>query len=364
MHLDAPYKQPEGVLGYMHVRKRRWSSTVLRVLAVLVLLGGGAFTAMFIVPQGSADAPAVTVTLTHDTAVETLRAAGVLRYPTAFRTLLAARGATIPGGTYTLSPHLSVWSLARVVTTTQPRPERTVRIIEGWSTRDIGAYLEREGIATADAFYALVGAPAADYRRADAGTRPTQLDAEFSFLAERSEFVGLEGYLFPDTYRVYEDASLEDIVRKLLAHFDTQMTPELRAEIAASGRTLHQIVTMASIVEKEVGDDVSRPIVADILWKRRDNGWLLQSDATVNYVTGKSDPRTRLADHAVDSSFNTYKYPGLPHGPISNPGMASILAALRPKASPYWFFLTGPDGAVHFARSLDEHNANIRKYLQ
>ncbi|MFH1430311.1 MAG: endolytic transglycosylase MltG, partial [Candidatus Uhrbacteria bacterium] len=279
--------------------------------------------------------------------------------------MLFLRRRAITAGAYELSPHLSAWSLSRVVTTTQARPERTVTIIEGWSIRDIGAYLEREGIGSPDELYAIVGIPATDYRHADPEIpRPIDLGAEYPFLVEKPEFIGLEGYLFPDTYRVYADTSVEDIVYKMLDNLSVKLTDELLAEIAASGRSLHQVLTLASLVEKEVSNEEDRPIVAGILWKRRDRGWLLQADSTVNYVTGKSDPRTRIADHSVDSSFNTYRYAGLPRGPISNPGMASILAALRPQESPYWFFLTTPDGETKYGRSLAEHNTNIARYLK
>ncbi|MDO8463428.1 MAG: endolytic transglycosylase MltG [bacterium] len=352
----------------MHKRKRSPLRRGIFILCALVVIVLVVFGTLFIIPQGPASAGAASVTLDSDVdvVVAMLREQGVLRYATAFRVALALRGGQIQGGRYEISPHLSVWSLVHLVTTTQPRAERTLTIIEGWNLRDIGHYLEIEGIAQAEELHELVGFPAMDYRNAEpAIPRPTHnFDVEFPFLTERPEFVGFEGYLFPDTYRVFEDATVEDIVTKMLRHFDTQMTLVLREEIAASGRTLHQVVTMASIIEEEVADDAARPIVADILWKRRDQGWLLQADSTVNYVTGKSDARTLFADHAVDSSFNTYRYAGLPRGPISNPGMASILAAIRPEPSPYWFFLTAPDGTMHYARTLDEHNANIRKYLR
>ncbi|MDO8425833.1 MAG: endolytic transglycosylase MltG [bacterium] len=366
MYTGNSYKQPEGVLGYVQRRKRSPWTVFAKIVAALIVLAGGVFGLTFVLPQGPQDAAPVAVVIagSPDEVVRTLRSAGVLRYATAFRVALQLRGSNARAGQYTISPHLSVWSLAVLVTSTLQRQERTLTIIEGWNLRDIAAYLEREGVTDAAALYALTGEPAADYRKMEGATRPTVFDGEFAFLAERSEFVGLEGYLFPDTYRVFDDASAADIVRKLLQNFDDKMTPVLREETAASGRSLHQIVTMASLVEKEVADDAARPIVAGILWKRRDQRWRLQADSTVNYITGKSDPRTRIADHDADSSFNTYKYPGLPHGPISNPGMASILAALRPEATPYWFFLTGTDDTVHYARTLEEHNANVRKYLE
>ncbi|MDO8599599.1 MAG: endolytic transglycosylase MltG, partial [bacterium] len=208
--------------------------------------------------------------------------------------------------------------------------------------------------------------PATDYRSADpAIPRPRDFAPTFSFLRDsgRPEFIGLEGYLFPDTYRVYADATIEDIVRKMLENFDRKLTPELREEIVKSGRSLHQIITMASIVEAEISNHDDRAVAAGILWKRRDRGMLLQVDATVNYVTGKHDPRVSRVDTGADSAYNTYRYPGLPRGPIGNPGMSAITAALRPTESPYWFFLTTKDGKTIFSRTLDEHHANTARYL-
>ncbi len=369
MRIDSPLYQPQGVLGFSHRRKR--SRLVFGAIVLLVLVGVVlvTFGILAVLPQGLTGAPSVTVDVPEgtDAAVVTLQRINVLQRPTTFRLLVAAGRQPIHAGRYTVSPHLSAWSLARLLTTTQPRPEREVRIIEGWNLRDIGQYLEREGIAQAEELHELVGFPAMDYRSADpAIPRPKDFSTDFAFLREsdKPDFIGLDGYLFPDTYRVYADASVEDIVRKLLENFDRKLTPELRAEVAASGRSLHQIITMASIIEAEISNHDDRATAAGILWKRRDRGMLLQVDASVNYVTGKRDPRVSREDAAVDSAYNTYRYPGLPRGPIGNPGMSAILAALRPKESPYWFFLTTKERKTVFSRTLEEHNANVARHLQ
>lgn len=367
MRIDFVSPRPEGVFGYVHRRRR--SRVVVAFVVFLVVAGFGtaAFALSLIVPQGSPTNAPVTLTVPEgkQAAVAALREAGVLKYEAAFRLLVRLRGGTVHTGQYTITPHLSVWSLVQLLTTTAPRRERVVQVIEGWNLRDIGAYVEREHIATANELFALAGAPAVDYRDADAAiARPKDFSRDFFYLNEKPEFIGLEGYLFPDTYRVYEDASVEDILRKMLQNFDRKLTPELRAEIAASGRSLHQVLTMASIIEAEVARNDDRAIAAGILWKRRDRGMRLQVDASVNYATGKHDPRVSTTDAAVDSSYNTYRYAGLPRGPINNPGMDAILAALRPTQSPYWFFLTTTDGRTVFSKTIEEHNANIARYLR
>ncbi|MDO8598813.1 MAG: endolytic transglycosylase MltG, partial [bacterium] len=271
------------------------------IIIVAVIIAGVVLIVTAIIPQGSSQATPVTMDVPSDiaAAIPVLRQRGVLRFPRTFRVVMAIQRRSIHPGKYTVSPHLSAWSLARLLTTTAPRTERTVQIIEGWNLRDIGQYLEREGIAQAKEFHELVGFPAMDYRSADlAIPRPKDFATDFTFLRDngRPDFVGLEGYLFPDTYRVYMDATIEDIVRKMLENFDRKLTLELREEIVKSGRSLHQIITMASIVEAEISNHDDRAVAAGILWKRRDRGMLLQVDATVNYVTGKHDPRVSRVD--------------------------------------------------------------------
>lgn len=369
MRIDSPLHHPQGVLGFAHHRKRSPFVFAAKWIVLIFVLVLAAFGISSVLPQGSADAAPVTVEVPDgtDVAVTELLRVGVLRRPTTFRVLIATSRQPIRAGRYSISPHLSAWSLARLVTTTPARPEREVRIIEGWNIRDIGQYVEREGIASGIQLHAITGTPAVDLRTAGpAVTKPKGFSTEFAFLREggKPDFIGLEGYLFPDTYRVYVDASVEDIVRKMLQNFDRKLTPELRDEIAKSGRSLHQIITVASLVEAEISNHDDRPTAAGVLWKRRDRGMLLQVDATVNYVTGKHDPRVSRDDTAVDSAYNTYKYPGLPRGPIGNPGMSAILAALRPKESLYWYFLTTKDGKTVFSKTLEEHNLNVQRYLR
>jgi UPF0755 protein len=141
----------------------------------------------------------------------------------------------------------------------------------------------------------------------------------------------------------------------MLDNFNKKLTPELVTEINKQQKTVHEIITLASIIEKEVSNDNDRKLVADIFYKRLEKGIGLQSDATVNYVTGKSTTRPSAQDLAVDSPYNTYKYKGLPPGPISNPGISAILAAIYPTSNPYFYFLTTPDGKVIYSKAYQEH---------
>ncbi|MBI4433631.1 endolytic transglycosylase MltG [Candidatus Uhrbacteria bacterium] len=364
--MNGPIRHPQGILGYEQRRKRS-PIVFAMLLMVVVLIGGvGTFAAAMFLPQDVAGGVRrVEISGTRADVVRSLRAAQVIRHDLVFQAALALQRRTSFHGQYDIDARASAWSIARLVTRTSSRREREIRVIEGWNLRDLGAYLEREGIATAAELAALAGTPAMDYRIADAQVlRPKDFSGTFAFLKEKPEFIGLEGYLFPNTYRVYVDASLTDILGKMLTEFDRKLTPELRQEITQSGRSLHQVLTMASIIEAEISRPEDRALASGILWKRRDRGMRLQVDSTVNYVTGKHDPRVTIADTGIDSAYNTYRYPGLPRGPINNPGMDAILAALRPKESPYWFFLTAPSGQTTFSRTLEEHQANSVKHLR
>lgn len=172
-----------------------------------------------------------------------------------------------------------------------------------------------------------------------------------------------EGYLFPDTYLFTLDATAESIVGAMLANFDVKTAPFL-ADIKASGRSLSDIITMASLVEKEVRTNENKRIVAGILWNRLERGMPLQVDAVFGYIFNRDTYSPSYADLKVDSPYNTYTHRGLPPGPISNPGIESIQATLYPTKTNYLYYLTGSDDLMHYARTYDEHLANQRKYLR
>ncbi|OGH61109.1 MAG: hypothetical protein A2848_02200 [Candidatus Magasanikbacteria bacterium RIFCSPHIGHO2_01_FULL_50_8] len=237
-----------------------------------------------------------------------------------------------------------------------PAPRLT--LTEGRDLRDLAELMVQKKMVTSSAdLYALIGEPA---HQPTVGSVPT---AQFDFLRSKPRGISLEGYLFPDTYEISLRGGASELVSTMLKNFDRKFTPAMRADAAGAGRTIHEVVTVASILEKEVRGARDRRMVADILWRRADAGWGLQVDASVNYVTGKSGRFTSAADRASLSAWNTYKHRGLPPGPIGNPGVATLEAALEPEQNKFWFYLTAPDGTVHYGRTLEEHNAN-KKYLR
>lgn len=184
---------------------------------------------------------------------------------------------------------------------------------------------------------------------------------QFPFLAGLSETRTLEGYLFPDTYRITPSDTPKDIIMRMLGNFDRKVPEEMRSSMP-TGRTLDDIIIMASIVEKEVQSDDDMALVAGVLWKRIDNKEGLYADATIEYIVEKNGSLT-VEDLALDSPYNTRKYRGLPPGPISNPGLRAIDAALNPQESEYYYYLTAKDGTTIFSKTNDEHNQNKAKYL-
>ena len=173
----------------------------------------------------------------------------------------------------------------------------------------------------------------------------------------------LEGFLFPDTYQFPLRVTGKDVVERMRDNFEKKFTP-YRNEVSGAGLTTVEVITMASLLEKEVQTLKDRKIVSGILWKRKNNNIPLQVDATINYITGKKGIKVSTEDTKIDSPYNTYKYLGLPAGPICNPGLESIRAAIYPEDSDYWYYLSVPEGETIFSKTLEEHNIAKAKYLK
>ncbi len=191
----------------------------------------------------------------------------------------------------------------------------------------------------------------------------------FDFLKDKPKDLSLEGYIFPDTYyinkqNITNSGQLEYLIKIFLENFKKKLTSEMREEINRQEKTIFKIIIMASMIEKEVKIPEDKKIVSGILWKRLENNIPLQVDATISYITGKKGINISIDDTKIDSPYNTYKYRGLPLGPISNPGLESIIAAIYPETSAFWYYLSTPDGTTIFSKTLEEHNIAKQKYLK
>ncbi len=210
-----------------------------------------------------------------------------------------------------------------------PIPIATVTIPEGATVREINEELARKGV--------LVGA---------------------------SLPASAEGYLFPDTYEFFVPSKLEVVQKKFQDNFERKVGSALSPN--TSEDDLRRLLTLASLVEKEVPDSYDRKVVTGVLIKRLENNLPLQVDASICYI--KNNPQClpiKSEDKKLQSPYNTYLYRGLPPQPINNPGLDAITAALHPESSPYWFYLSEPkNDKTIFAKTLDEHQKNIIKYLK
>lgn len=324
--------------------------------ALLAALGYGIYVILFGTPDLKAPA---TVEIPRGAGVseiaEKLKDADLIRSKFGFETLvwLKRAGSKLQAGEYTFSDVDSLADIVRVLTQgLGARNEKQFTIPEGWGVKEIASYFQERNITDSEEFIRVVS-PNSQFPISN-----------FHFLADQPANVGLEGYLFPDTYRILKDASVEDVVVKMLDNFDAKVTAEMRAAIGAQGKTVFDIVRMASIVEAEVPHEEDRPVIAGILWKRLDAGMALQVDSTLNYATGGKNAALTREELAIDSPYNTYKYRGLPPTPIGNPGLSALQAAIYPQHSAYWYFLSDTDGKTHFAKDLDEHNENKARYLR
>lgn len=230
-------------------------------------------------------------------------------------------------GMYDLPYGMSYRAIAGVLATGPAREETTVRVLEGWTIEDIREALLNSGVTSTPSDF--VDASGTSY----------------------------EGYLFPDTYRVWKDQLPQSLIKKQREEFASK-TEGFTTEAAAQGRDLRDVVILASIVEKEARHDEDRPIIAGIFLNRMRNGMRLQSDATLNYILSSGRSRLTAEDLKNPSLYNTYLHDGLPPGPISNPGIASLNAALHPAKTDYYFFLTDAEGKTYYARTLEEHIKN------
>jgi len=225
--------------------------------------------------------------------------------------------------------------------------ERRITFPEGLSIHEMAELFETRGVGTAASFLDATKEPSlvAAY---DPGARD------------------LEGYLFPETYSLPRGTPPKRLVRLMVDRFEEAFPPELRQAVTARGLTVRQAVVLASLVEKETARDDERPLVAAVYLNRYARGMPMQCDPTVIYALRKAgrykDNNLKREDLDFDSPYNTYRYPGLPPGPIAAPGRASLEAAAKPAAVNYLYFVSRNDGSHVFASTLAEHNRNVQKY--
>jgi UPF0755 protein len=273
--------------------------------------------------------------------------AGVVASPLAFRLAVWSEGAgrRLQAGEYRfdapLTPRAVVDKIVRGDVFLRP-----VTFREGLTIGQMAAIFEERGFGPHSAFVQAAKKPA--------------LITELDPLAQ-----DLEGYLFPDTYTLPRRTTADDLVARMVSRFEKALTPEIRQQAASRGLSIRQLVTLASLVEKETASAPERPLVAAVYANRLEAGMGMQADPTVIYAlerAGRYTGNLTRADLQFDSPYNTYRYAGLPPGPIAAPGQASLEAAANPADVPYLYFVSRNDGTHAFAATLDEHNRNVFQY--
>ncbi len=293
-----------------------------------------------------------------DSIADRLKDEGLIRSPAyfRFRVRIAGLGGDIIAGRYLIDPAMSTTQIIHLITSRDAAlaQEAQVRFVEGWRTEQYAEALVDAGVITS----------AEDFM---AATREQRWNDEFAFLHTRPSGVALEGYLFPDTYNFRLNSTPDDVLTTLLATFQERVEPESITETDQMGLTLHQIITIASIVEREAVLPDERPVIASVYYNRIREGMPLQADPTVQFDLGKPGnwwPELSPEDIQQNGRYNTYLNPDLPPGPICNPSLASIEAALRPAQSDYLFFVARGDGSHAFAVTAEEHQQNVDEFVE
>jgi len=273
--------------------------------------------------------------------------AGVVSDPMTFRIAARLSGADrqLQAGEYRFSEPMSAFQVVTKIAEGDVFT-RPVTFPEGLTIKEMAVVFEKGGLGSSSAF--------------EKAATNTTLAAGFDPGAR-----SLEGYLFPSTYALGRQAGADATVRAMVEAFDHAFDPELRAEAAARGMSVREVVTLASLIEKETAQAAERPIVSAVYQNRLKLRIPLQCDPTVVYAlmrAGKWTGNIRKQDLQIKSPFNTYVYPGLPPGPIASPGRASIDAAIRPADVPYLYFVSRNDGTHVFAETLAEHNRNVQQW--
>lgn len=252
-------------------------------------------------------------------------------------------------GDYLLSGNMTIGEIAKIITSDQDKSVK-VTFPEGFNIKDMAQRLNENGLP-GDEFLTLTN------------QAPQEILGRYESTSVLLPNSSLEGFLFPDTYFFDKKATAQGIIFKMLDNLEEKLNSDLKSAIKNQNKSIYEIVTMASIIEKEVNNNKDRKTVSGIFWNRIENNHALQSCATIGYVLGEDKKQYSFEDTRVPSPYNTYLNTGLPKGPISNPGLASIEAAIYPEKTNYNYFLNDPETkTIIYSKTIEEHNANKAKY--
>lgn len=328
------------------MKSSRTHNTLIRLgtlfaVIIIVFTGGVLWWKDGIAPADSGDKEPVTFAIARGEGVRdiatNLASQRLIRSSTSFFILVKFMGIErdLQAGDYRLTRAMDARTIAQELT--HGIVDVWVTTLEGWRVEEVANKLAKE-----------LDIPEAEFLR-----------------------YAREGYMFPDTYLISRDATAAAIAKTFSDTFDQKVTAQMRQDAGKLDLSFDEVVTLASIVEREGRTDQDRPIIAGILLKRLKAHWPLQTDATLQYALGyqavdKTWWKKELTqqDKKIKSPYNTYLNPGLPSGPIANPGLAAINAVIYWKDTPYWYYLHDREGRVHYATTIEEHERNIATFLQ
>lgn len=279
---------------------------------------------------------------------ETLSGRGIIRYPYLFMLYvqMTRNGRGLKAGDYLFDKPVTPREVLAAIRVGKVVP-LVVRILEGWNLEQLATHLETLR-----------------------SIKDPQFKEKFLYLAQDSNFIAslglkapsLEGYLFPDTYHFSQEMTPEEYLRTIAQEFKKKYTEASATVTALIPLTQHEIVTLASMIEKETGKDFERPVIASVFYNRLAKKMLLQSDPTTIYGIKNFDGNLKKEDLNNPHTYNTYVHAGLPPGPICNPGLASLKAALNPAKTDYFYFVSKKNGTHYFSKTQEEHAAAVQKF--
>ena len=330
-------------------------STALRVpliinLTIFSLSISGAIAAfvglMCLRPVGRDAKPrisAISIGMSSKAIAKQLASENLIRSSMMFQLMSRISGASrdLKAGTYQLSGSMTLMNIIEQLKMGRVETRRFV-VPEGLTVAQIGKLWESEGFGTAEAFTRAASSP--------------QWRDKYKIEGQT-----LEGYLFPNTFQIADGTPPDIHIEMMLDLFDRLWTSKLREEAELLQLSRYEVVTLASIIEREAKHAHERPLISAVYHNRLRRGWRLEADPTVLYALGNPKRQLTRVDLELDSPYNTYRQKGLPPGPICNPGMDSILAALRPVSTSHLYFVAIDDGKHHFSTTLKEHQKMIRK---
>lgn len=336
---------------------------ILVILLILVIVAGGAGAAVWNMMRPVSDsAEPVVFEIKSGSGTsqiaDQLEQEGLIRSGLAFKGYLKWKnqGSSFMAGTYSMNPGVSYDEIISKLNSGEVVPEEMVKftIPEGYTVLQMADKLSAEGVVDREEFIKLANDPSS-----------FDVDIIKDIPVDEELRYALEGYLFPETYELKKGSSTYDVMQRMLEEFQTKINtiPDLDSKLKARNLSLHELLTIASLVEREVVVDEERALVAGVIDNRIKQDMKLEIDATVQYLLDKPKARLLFKDLKVQSPYNSYLNKGLPPGPIASPSLESIEAALAPEASDYLFYVTKKDGSSGhlFAKTYKQHQQNIAK---